>query len=348
MERTELARRLRATTMFSPLPMPRLLALIEGAPLARAAPGDWLDGAPGGLRDHLVLLTGEVEARRCWTSADGREVSHARRVAVAADGPGFALVGASGSQLRVRALTDTDYLTIDSYALDDLLGWTHLGAFVLPEPHLKLFHRLPLENVAQAIRRMVERKVASGEAIVTQGEPGDEYYTLLAGEAEVWEADPQTGHSILVNRLVDGDGFGEEALLADGVRTATVRMTTPGSLLVLRKADFDVLLRPPMVKEVDAARARDMVADGRARLLDCRHPAEFGESRIPGARLAPLDRLRHEAVFDLEPDLPHVVYCRTGRRSRAAAFLLHERGIRALSLRGGIAEWPYELDNGPP
>ena len=54
-------------------------------------------------------------------------------------------------------------------------------------------------------------------------------------------------------------------------------------------------------------------------------------------------RIRHEGVFELDPDATYIVYCDTGRRSRAATFLLHERGIRALSLAGGITHWPYEV-----
>ena len=241
-------------------------------------------------------------------------------------------------------MADTEYLSIDTDEFDDLLGWSFLGAFVLPEPHLKLFHRLPLETVARAIKRLAERPVAPGETIVRQGQPGDSYYVILDGEAEVWVADAAGGAPSLVNRLADGDSFGEEALLAECSRTATVTMTTPGRLLVLSKADFNALLRPPMVEEVDATAARDMIARGAAKLLDCRHPVEHEGSRIRGARSMPLDSLRHEGVFALDPDATYIVCCDTGRRSRAAAFLLQERGIRALSLVGGITHWPYEVE----
>jgi rhodanese-related sulfurtransferase len=244
----------------------------------------------------------------------------------------------------VQALTDVDYLAVDSDRLDDLLGWGHLGAWVLPEPHLKVFHRLPLENVAKAINCLVERPVAAGDTIVTQGDAGDGYYIILAGEADVFEADPCSGAPTLVNRLGDGDGFGEEALLADSIRTATVRMTTPGRLLLLSKSDFDALLSPPLVEMIDAGRARQLLAGGLARLLDCRSVAEHGGSRIPGATLVPLETLRHDGVFALETGVPYIVYCSTGRRSRAAAFLLAERGIQARSLAGGIASWPYEVE----
>ena len=344
MHLAELTERLRATTLFSPLEQVQLRALLERSPRRTAKAGEWLADLPQGLRHHLVLLAGEVEARRFWSEPDGTERGSARRVAAEAGGPGFAILGAGGSGLRVQAMADTDYLSIDTDDLDDLLGWSFLGAFVLPEPHLKLFHNLPLETVARAINRLTELPVAPGETIVRQGESGDNYYVILEGEAEVWATGATGDIPTLVNRLADGDSFGEEALLAECSRTATVTMTTPGRLLVLSKADFIALLKPPMVEEVDAAAARDMVALGAAKLVDCRHAVEHEASRIKGALSVPLDSLRHEGVFALDPDTTYVVYCDTGRRSRAAAFLLHDRGIRALSLAGGITRWPYEIE----
>ncbi|GMT42998.1 MAG: hypothetical protein IEMM0002_1409 [bacterium] len=37
-----------------------------------------------------------------------------------------------------------------------------------------------------------------------------------------------------------------------------------------------------------------------------------------------------------------VVYCRSGRRSKVAALLLHQRKLDAVSLEGGIMRWPLE------
>lgn len=344
MNLSELTRHLGATTLFSPLGREQLQHLLERSPRCSAKAGTWLAERPEGLCRHLVVLTGDIEAQRTWIGQDGAEKCHTRRVIVDPAGPGFALLEAAGSQLCVRALSDTEYLPIDPDDLADLLGWFELGAFLLPEPHLKVFHKLPLESVALAINRLVERPVAAGETIVRQGEAADGYYVILSGEAEVWQADEETGAPALVNRLVDGDSFGEEALLADCSRTASVTMTTPGCLLVLGKADFDALLRLPLVEEIDAAAAGHLLERGAARLLDCRHPAEHAGSRIPGSILAPLKGLRHESVFALEPGVTYIAYCDTGRRSRAAAFLLQERGVHALSLAGGLGRWPYEVE----
>ena len=105
----------------------------------------------------------------------------------------------------------------------------------------------------------------------------------MYGVIPIEVTDPMTDETARVAVLSDGDAFGEEALLLEGNRTATVRMNSPGRLLVLKQSDFDELLRPEMVERVDAARARDMLEAGQAQLIDCRYQAEYEEGRIPGA-----------------------------------------------------------------
>jgi len=103
---------------------------------------------------------------------------------------------------------------------------------------------------------------------------------------------------------------------------------------------------PVLIREVSPAVARAMLADG-YRLLDVRWEEEFDESYIPGARLLPLGWLR-ERTDELEPDAKYVVYCRSGKRSAVGALVLTEHGIDAVSMQGGILEWPYETESNLP
>ena len=73
---------------------------------------------------------------------------------------------------------------------------------------------------------------------------------------------------------------------------------------------------------------------------------EYEENRIPGAVLIQLHKLRFE-TDKLDPGTQYIVYCRSGRRSKAAAFLLTERKFQARSLAGGIKDWPYQIDDAP-
>lgn len=82
-------------------------------------------------------------------------------------------------------------------------------------------------------------------------------------------------------------------------------------------------------------------------LLDVRTPEEHAEVRIPGSQLLPLDSIRREA----EKRLPNhnatiFTYCRSGKRSEAAAEALASMGYREVYNIGGIISWPYEKEKG--
>ncbi|HMO10457.1 MAG TPA: rhodanese-like domain-containing protein [Actinotalea sp.] len=103
---------------------------------------------------------------------------------------------------------------------------------------------------------------------------------------------------------------------------------------------FDRLLRRdpsalPHTVRVD--RALDLLEDG-AQLVDVREPAEWKAGHAPQARHIPLARIAGEARR-LERDVPVVVMCASGSRSRTAAAQLRSMGYQATSLSGGLAAW---------
>ena len=76
-------------------------------------------------------------------------------------------------------------------------------------------------------RKMPRRRVEIGEALVEQGEEGNELFLLLDGVLDV-EVDGQT-----LTRVGPGAMLGEHAVLGGGRRTATLRAATPCRVLVL-------------------------------------------------------------------------------------------------------------------
>lgn len=80
-------------------------------------------------------------------------------------------------------------------------------------------------------------------------------------------------------------------------------------------------------------------------LLDVREPHEWAISRLPDARLVPLNSLPR-AVSSLDREAELVVYCHHGGRSEAAAAWLRDRGfVRVRNLIGGIDRWSLEVDS---
>jgi len=71
-------------------------------------------------------------------------------------------------------------------------------------------------------------------------------------------------------------------------------------------------------------------------LLDVRLPSEHQTLTIEGALNVPLYLIRLK-LATLDRNTPYVVYCDTGRRSSAAAYILVERGFDAYVLTGGLS-----------
>lgn len=77
-----------------------------------------------------------------------------------------------------------------------------------------------------------------GENVVTQGEPGENFYFIEDGTADV------ISNGNVVAQLKKGDYFGELALLYDSPRQATVRASSPLKTVILNKNGFQRLLGP--------------------------------------------------------------------------------------------------------
>ena len=83
-------------------------------------------------------------------------------------------------------------------------------------------------------------------------------------------------------------------------------------------------------------------------VLDVRQPEEYEAGHIPGATLIPLGELEARQE-ELERDKQIITYCRSGRRSMAAAIVLCGLGFKDVHhLQGGILNWHYEAIGGMP
>ncbi len=189
------------------------------------------------------------------------------------------------------------------------------------------FKNLPPANVRRLLNCMETMPVRAGEVLVKQGEKGDFYYVLTEGEARVTQ-------SVELAKLKAGDSFGEEALLAEVPRNATVTMLEDGHLMRLSKNNFDMLLKEPMLKKLVIDEAKQRVKDG-ACWLDVRYAKEHKHNRLPGSINIPLHELRSR-LDELDRSVAYICFCNTGRRSSAAAFLLAQKGFLASVLSGGI------------
>jgi rhodanese-related sulfurtransferase len=280
-----------------------------------------------------------------------------------ADGSSQVLVGGSSETVNpigrrqsfsaAKAITDIELLRIDDDLLDIMATWDQIasaaplsigaspslsdwaiitGMFSIQNLQTGPFAQLPPAHISELFSRFKRVQVKRGEVVVHEGGEGDFYYLIEAGKAAVERT--VGGVAMQLAQLKNGDAFGEEALVAGGPRNATVRMTADGALLRLSKDDFNALLKAPLLHGLDLKAAQAKVVGG-ARWLDIRYPSEYQYDKLPFALNLPLSELRNAAAL-LNKEQEYVLYCQTGRRSSAAAFLLAQRGYRAFVLEGGL------------
>jgi CRP-like cAMP-binding protein len=253
-------------------------------------------------------------------------------------------------RVSARARDRVQYISIDSDLLDVMLTWDQTGSYEVSELHgegdvggddwmtmllqAKAFHKIPPANIQAIFMRMQQINYKSGDVVVKQGSEGDYFYVLTRGTALVTRETPLNKEGIKLAELVVGDTFGEEALISDAKRNATVTMTADGSVMRLGKEDFKRLLNEPMLDWVDQASANEIIANG-GQWLDVRLPSEFENQHKDGALNMPLYFIRLK-INTLDQNTKYVVCCDTGRRSSAGAYILSERGFQAYVLRDGI------------
>ena len=97
--------------------------------------------------------------------------------------------------------------------LKALIELNDLLAVIDKVPFLDQLQESERDALAQAMRR---QRFSQGDVVFHQGEPGDAFYVVREGSVEV------NANGVRVGRLVARQFFGEEALLAEATRSASV------------------------------------------------------------------------------------------------------------------------------
>lgn len=262
---------------------------------------------------------------------------------------------------RAQALTNLQLLRMDDDLLDRMVTWDQfvhheeikpavakegseaavrrlLGSGMFSAENLSHgpFAHLPPANIGKLLERVEAIVVWDKEVIIREGEEGDYYYLIESGRAQVTRM--VGGTTMVLAELKAGDVFGEEALISDAKRNATVTMRSNGVLLRLKKQDFLELMQEPLLHRISYQEARQKVAAG-AIWLDVRHPPEYRFDKLPGAINVPLNDIRN-AIGVLSKNTPYIAYCQSGRRSAAAAFILAQAGYSVFVLENGLWSVP--------
>ncbi len=197
----------------------------------------------------------------------------------------------------------------------------------------KALLRLPAGNVQRMFECFEQVEVGPLQDVIRQGDEGDYFYVIKRGEFEVLRN--KDGLEERVATLGNGESFGEDALISNDKRNATVRSKTAGTLMRMAKRDFADLLKHPVVDWITPGQASALKGQGGV-VMDVRLEDEYAQIHLKDAVSAPLFRIREE-MAQRSRELPYICYCETGERSASAAFILNKLGFRAFAIRGGLS-----------
>jgi rhodanese-related sulfurtransferase len=196
--------------------------------------------------------------------------------------------------------------------------------------------RVPEPQLARVLEAAQPASFKAGEVVIRQGDPGTDFFLVGAGRLRVERERGERQTPAILAELAPGAMFGEEALIADAARNATVRMLTDGQVFRVPRPVFDEAIRRPLLNSVDYVGAQRLIAGG-AVWLDVRTPTEVAAGELPGALPIPFQHLR-PLLDRLRRDRRYVVACDKGVRSAVAAFLMAERGHEVHFLQGGLRQ----------
>ena len=301
-----------------------------------------------GERDntHVYLLHGELDI----IGADGAST---RLSAENSDSP-FPVAHSQPRLQTVQAASDCCVIRFDSDRLDGIVAWEQIVSYILLDISSRreldsdaewmatllrsnLFYKVPPINITQILHRFEEIPVKAGDVILRQNEIGDCCYVIKQGEVDVYRAPDHRSAQEMVARLTEGQCFGEDALINNALRNATIKMNTDGSLMRLGKQDFYLLLKEPEVMNMNLPAALKAVDDG-AEWIDVRSEEEYEIGHCNKALHLPLEILQLKTRM-LNSDKRYVTYCNSGRRSQAAAYFLQSLGYSVSALSGGFRRY---------
>ncbi len=102
--------------------------------------------------------------------------------------------------------------------------------------HIEVMQNLPDEERKALAPLLKAKNVPAGEILCEEGHPGEYFYMIVSGEAEV-----RKGRKVL-SHLKPGEVFGEMSLLTGEPRSATIISRTPMELYQLHQEHFGSVL----------------------------------------------------------------------------------------------------------
>lgn len=253
--------------------------------------------------------------------------------------------------ITVTASSDVRLFSVDRGLLERLMNWSQTADYGVVSLHgdstgedledgedwlakllrTPLFGRLPPQHLHALLARFEFIPVKAGDSVIRYGEPGEHFFVIKQGRASVTL--PAAYSQTACAELQVGDFFGEEALVSDAVRSASVSMLEDGELARLDRQHFVELIRPSLVPQISSTQLKHITLQNQRTvvLIDVRLPLEYRTGHQPGSISLPVTRLRSH-TSELDRDSLYAVTAEGGIRSELAVHLLNQLGFEAYLL----------------
>jgi len=320
-----------------------LKPLLERMELLEAADGTKLFQTGDVDQQNTYLLKGKVVLYS--------EALHLEQIAADDPAARYPLAHQFPRTKTAKSKGKSVFLRVDNRLLSEALSRSSAESYAVEEldvgarndwmAHMlgsRILQLMPSGNIQAVLSNMEKMEVFERQLIFHQGDEGDYFYFINDGTALVLRQNPDTGLDEEIARLGPGDSFGEDALISERPRNASIRMATDGMLLRLAKENFVDLIKRPLSREISYADAKRKIKAG-AVWLDARPGEAHDESRLPGSINLPFELLRYQ-IDSLAKDREYIIFCDDGQVSSAAAYLITERGLQCWVLEEGLQSVP--------
>ncbi|TQV80025.1 cyclic nucleotide-binding domain-containing protein [Exilibacterium tricleocarpae] len=217
--------------------------------------------------------------------------------------------------------TSLDYaVEIDDSYQDD---WTE--AFL----QSSLANHLDSAAITTLLRELDDVDFKAGQTVIQQHTPGDFFYIIKEGEARVAldRFGPQSGQFI---DLATGKYFGDEALIADTPRNASVTMKTDGVLGRINRDVFEAIIKDSVISPISVQQVAQMGVND-YQCIDVRFSVEYRSTQAKRTFNVPITHLR-QRLQNFKHQTTYIVGPEADRRSELGAYLLRQAGYNAFYL----------------
>ncbi|MFV2054981.1 MAG: cyclic nucleotide-binding domain-containing protein [Thiohalomonadales bacterium] len=287
---------------------------------------------------HLSFLSGAEKSVRSQTSQSRYMLAPERpRCATATTTSTATVLKVDKDVLdRIVGFREQPGLEVNELATGNQNDWMTLYL------QSKVFLKLRAQNIQALMMRLEEIPVKAGQIIIRQNDDDGYYYIIKQGHCKVTRRNSPYEDEVEQAQLTIGTGFGEEAIISQNRRGATVTMLDDGCLMRLSRSDFNRILVEPLIKDAlyeDALKMENFV------FLDVRHYDDYIKDGLKGGINITLFELRVH-IDSLDKDKTYILYSNHGHRASAAAYLLCQQGLEGIILRGGLDGVPVDAARG--